>query len=80
MVNERILGLEHVDVGILVGGPAGYPDIPGFVQCWADTIIPRPFCDGYENKDRIWGIVVLSGFLRWYKTGPPKSKSSYLQI
>jgi thioredoxin reductase len=37
-----------------------YPNIPGFVECWADTIIPCPFCDGYENRDRIWGIVVNS--------------------
>ncbi len=37
-----------------------YPGIPGFVECWADTIIPCPFCDGYENRDRIWGVVVSS--------------------
>jgi len=37
-----------------------YPDIPGFIECWGDTIISCPFCDGYENKDRIWGIVVNS--------------------
>ena len=29
-------------------------------ECWADTIIPCAFCDGYENRDRIWGIVVNS--------------------
>lgn len=34
-----------------------YPDIDGFAQCWAHTIIPCPFCDGYENRDRTWGIV-----------------------
>ena len=34
-----------------------YPNIPGFRECWADTIIPCPFCDGYENRDRVWGIV-----------------------
>ena len=34
-----------------------HPDIPGFAECWGDTIIPCPFCDGYENRDRIWGIV-----------------------
>jgi thioredoxin reductase len=37
-----------------------FPDIPGFVECWADTIIPCPFCDGYENRDRLWGVVVNS--------------------
>jgi len=43
---------------------AGYrdvhPDIPGFSDCWADTIILCPFCDGYENRDRVWGIVATS--------------------
>ena len=34
-----------------------HPDIPGFPECWGNTIIPCPFCDGYENRDRIWGIV-----------------------
>jgi thioredoxin reductase len=37
-----------------------YPDISGFIECWADTIISCPFCDGYENRDRVWGIVVNS--------------------
>ena len=37
-----------------------YPDIPGFLECWADSIIPCPFCDGYENRDRTWGIVISS--------------------
>ena len=36
------------------------PDIPGFASCWGDTIIPCPFCDGYENRDRTWGIVGAS--------------------
>jgi thioredoxin reductase len=30
------------------------------MECWADTIIPCPFCDGYENRDRIWGVVANS--------------------
>ncbi len=34
-----------------------FPDIPGFLECWSDTIIPCPLCDGYENRDRNWGIV-----------------------
>ncbi len=34
-----------------------HPDIDGFAECWADTIIPCPFCDGFENRDRRWGIV-----------------------
>ena len=27
-----------------------YPHIPGFIECWADSIIPCAFCDGYENR------------------------------
>ena len=34
-----------------------YPEIEGHRQCWADTIIPCPFCDGFENRDRKWGVV-----------------------
>ncbi|MEM8608094.1 MAG: NAD(P)/FAD-dependent oxidoreductase [Myxococcota bacterium] len=34
-----------------------FPDIEGFTECWADTVIPCPFCDGYENRDRVWGVV-----------------------
>lgn len=37
-----------------------HPNIPGFAECWADTIIPCPYCDGYENRDRVWGIVATS--------------------
>jgi thioredoxin reductase len=37
-----------------------YPDIPGFMACWGDTIIPCPYCDGYENRDRVWGLVASS--------------------
>ena len=37
-----------------------HPDMPGFSECWGDTIIPCPFCDGYENRDRIWGVVGAS--------------------
>jgi thioredoxin reductase len=47
-------------VVLAVGYHDVYPDIPGFVECWADTIINCPFCDGYENRDRIWGVVVSS--------------------
>jgi thioredoxin reductase len=47
-------------VVLAVGYHDVYPDIPGFMECWADTIIHCPFCDGYENRDRVWGIVVSS--------------------
>lgn len=38
-----------------------HPTIPGFAECWGDSIIPCPYCDGYENRDRVWGVVALSG-------------------
>lgn len=46
-----ILALGYRDV---------YPDIPGFMACWGRTIIPCPYCDGYENRDRLWGMVATS--------------------
>ena len=56
--NERSIKAKKVVLAI--GYHDVYPDIPGFLECWADTIIHCPFCDGYENKDRVWGIVVNS--------------------
>lgn len=35
-----------------------FPKIDGFAECWASSIIPCPFCDGYENRGRIWGVVI----------------------
>lgn len=52
--------LKAKKVVLAVGYHDVYTDIPGFVECWADTIIPCPFCDGYENRDCVWGIVVNS--------------------
>jgi len=34
-----------------------YPDIPGFIECWGDTIISCPFCDGYENR-MVFGVLL----------------------
>ena len=34
-----------------------FPAIPGFAQCWGSSIIPCVLCDGYEHRDRAWGIV-----------------------
>jgi len=33
------------------------PQLDGFEACWGHTIIPCPFCDGFENADRVWGVV-----------------------
>jgi thioredoxin reductase len=56
--NEKSIRAKKVILAI--GYYDAYPDIPGFIECWADTIISCPFCDGYENRDRIWGIVANS--------------------
>ncbi|BBH51914.1 NAD(P)/FAD-dependent oxidoreductase [Fluviispira sanaruensis] len=37
-----------------------YPEVAGFMECWGKTIFPCPFCDGYENRDREWGIIKQS--------------------
>jgi thioredoxin reductase len=58
MDNENSIRAKKVILA--VGYYDSYPDIPGFVECWTDTIISCPFCDGYENRDRIWGIVANS--------------------
>ncbi|MEM7131772.1 MAG: NAD(P)/FAD-dependent oxidoreductase [Chloroflexota bacterium] len=47
---------------LALGYHDNHPDIDGFADAWADTIIPCPFCDGYENRDRIWGVVANFDF------------------
>ena len=34
-----------------------FPDLPGFAECWGKTIVPCVLCDGYEHRERAWGIV-----------------------
>ncbi|MEM7138027.1 MAG: NAD(P)/FAD-dependent oxidoreductase [Myxococcota bacterium] len=34
-----------------------FPALEGFDACWGLTVIPCPFCDGYENQGRVWGVV-----------------------
>ena len=59
--NEKTIRAKKVIIA--VGYYDMYPKIPGFLECWADTIISCPFCDGYENRNRIWGIVANSKML-----------------
>ncbi|MGV9770403.1 NAD(P)/FAD-dependent oxidoreductase [Streptosporangium sp. NPDC003464] len=33
------------------------PEIEGFAECWGKTVIHCPFCLGWENRDRTWGVV-----------------------
>jgi len=33
------------------------PDIPGFAKGWGKSIVPCPYCDGFEVAGRHWGLV-----------------------
>jgi thioredoxin reductase len=33
------------------------PEVPGFAQGWGKSIVPCPYCDGYEVAGRHWGLV-----------------------
>lgn len=33
------------------------PDVPGFAENWGTSIVPCPYCDGFEVADRHWGLV-----------------------
>ena len=50
-------GLHVRNIVLAFGYHDVLPDVPGFAECWADTIIPCSFCDGYENRGRVWGSV-----------------------
>ena len=33
------------------------PAIAGFAECWGQSIVPCPYCDGFEVADRHWGLL-----------------------
>ncbi len=33
------------------------PDIPGFAEGWGTSIVPCPYCDGFEVAGQHWGLV-----------------------
>jgi thioredoxin reductase len=33
------------------------PAIPGFADCWGSSIVPCPYCDGFEVAGQHWGLV-----------------------
>lgn len=33
------------------------PDIPGFAEGWGTSVIPCPYCDGFEVADQHWGLI-----------------------
>ena len=60
VLGETGLSVTAQHVVLALGYRDLYPDIPGFMACWGDTILACPFCDGYENRDRVWGLVASS--------------------
>jgi thioredoxin reductase len=33
------------------------PDVPGFAECWGKSVVPCPYCDGFEVAGQHWGLV-----------------------
>ena len=33
------------------------PDVPGFAEGWGSSIVPCPYCDGFEVAGQHWGLV-----------------------
>ena len=33
------------------------PNVPGFAESWGTSIVPCPYCDGFEVAGRHWGLV-----------------------
>ncbi|NJL53786.1 NAD(P)/FAD-dependent oxidoreductase [bacterium] len=60
LIGEAGTSVSARHVVLALGYRDVYPDVPGFRECWGDTIIACPFCDGYENRDRVWGLVASS--------------------
>lgn len=50
------LGARHAVLAF--GHRDEHPDVPGFAECWGTSIISCPYCDGFEHRDRVWGLVV----------------------
>lgn len=33
------------------------PDVPGFAESWGKSIVPCPYCDGFEVAGQHWGLI-----------------------
>ncbi len=33
------------------------PEVPGFAEGWGTSIVPCPYCDGFEVADQHWGLI-----------------------
>jgi len=45
------------------------PDVPGFAESWGTSVVPCPYCDGFEVAGQHWGLL-------WY--GPQSYQSARL--
>ena len=34
-----------------------FPDLPGFAECWGRSVVPCPYCDGFEVAGQHWGLI-----------------------
>ena len=57
ILSDNESSIRAKKVILAVGYYDVYPDIPGFIECWGDTIISCPFCDGYENR-MVFGVLL----------------------
>lgn len=49
--------LETKKIILALGYRDLYPDVSGFLECWGKSIINCLYCDGFENKNRVWSFV-----------------------
>ncbi len=49
--------VRAAQVLLAVGTTDVHPEVEGFAECWGKTVIHCPFCNGWENRDRAWGVV-----------------------
>lgn len=56
LTTEEGQPLRAREVVVASGYRDVFPDIAGFAECWGETIVPCVLCDGYEHRNRAWGI------------------------
>jgi hypothetical protein len=84
ITDDNETSIKAKKVVLAVGCRDVYPDIPGFIECWADTIFHAHFVT-VTKIGTVFGVLWripkrnLVGFRRWHKTGLLKLKLSYLQ-
>jgi thioredoxin reductase len=37
-----------------------FPSLPGFAECWGKTVVPCPYCHGFEIAGQHWGLLYHS--------------------